>query len=239
MLLALLVALAPPVEHERLGDRHYRLSLPAAAADSRAVLASTAQALCGDLDPAFGSFRVAGPALEQELFCLEPGEGDVRAAILARTYAWFAAKDSGRYQEAWVSLSDSLKAASPLPEWKAVAERFNQSAGPVRARQVTRLTLYENPPGAPEQGLYIAADFSADFERLDFVCGYLMWRRNSAGEWRLVREEQNIVDRRTAENLTEIDRPCLKLANGLATAMSARVSRSSTSHPLSGNTASI
>lgn len=215
MLLAfLLAAVAPPVEQERIGDNLHRLVLPAAGtatvAEGQTALLAAARAACGVLRPAFGSFTFDAERLEQELFCLpSPSSGD-RLAILAGSYAWLAAKDGGRYDEAWALLSDGMKAASPLAQWKAGAERFNGQAGPVRSRQVTRISFYQDPPDAPEPGLYAAADFSADFAGLDFVCGYLMWHRGADGVWRLVREEQNLVDKQTAENLTKIDRPRLR-----------------------------
>ena len=86
---------------------------------------------------------------------------DDRLAVLAGSYAWLAAKDGGRYEEAWALLSDRMKGASPLVQWRAAAERFNDRAGPVRGRQVTRISFYRDPPDAPEPGLYAAADFSA------------------------------------------------------------------------------
>lgn len=215
MLVALLLAAAPPaIERESVGDGLHRLKVEAAdltAQGGRAMLREAAESLCGERLPAYGSFALGEGAFEQELFCLPHHQaGDTRLAVLAGSYAWFAARDFGRYDEAWAVLSERMQAASPLSEWRAAAERFNAAAGPVRRRQVTRITVYEDPPDAPEPGLYVAADFSADFANLAFACGYLMWHRRADGAWRLVREEQNVVDRETAEDLSEIDRPRLR-----------------------------
>ena len=216
MLLALLLAAATPsVEQERISDNLHRLALPAAGiatvAEGQAALLAEARDACGPSLPAFGSFTLDGERIEQELLCLPPGEpGDDRLAVLAGSYAWLAAKDGGRYEEAWALLSDRMKGASPLAQWRAAAERFNDRAGPVRGRQVTRISFYRDPPDAPEPGLYAAADFSADFANFDFVCGYLMWRLGPDGLWRLVREEQNLVDKQAAEDVTKIDRPRLR-----------------------------
>ena len=134
--------------------------------------------------------------------------------MLAATYAYFAAKDSGRYSSAWQSLSERMKAMSPAAPWQSKAADFNRNAGPVRARRVTELTWYNNPPEAPEPGLYVAADYSADFERLEFVCGYVMWRLQSDGSSRLVREEQNMLDKETAKKVPSLDRAPLKAQMG-------------------------
>jgi hypothetical protein len=209
---------------------------------AQAALLPTARRLCGKLPPSFGTFRfsqteaLAGGAkkpvslsLEQELFCgkmkptlgaaasvpadWQPSPADQRA-VLAATYAYFAAKDRGRYASAWAMLSKSMKEMSPAPEWQQSAAGFNERAGPVRSRRVTEITWYNNPPGAPQPGLYVAADYSAEFEKLDFMCGYVMWRLQPDGSLSVTREEQNLLDKATAKNLASIDRQPLRTQMG-------------------------
>jgi hypothetical protein len=134
--------------------------------------------------------------------------------VLAATYAYFAAKDSGSYERAWGMLTGGMKQISPAEKWRSEATGFNARAGQVRSRRVTELTWYNNPPGAPQPGLYVAADFSADFEQLDFLCGYVMWLLKPDGSFALAREEQNMLDRATAKNLASIDRKPLRAQMG-------------------------
>jgi hypothetical protein len=204
----------------------------------------TARQLCGARPVSFGTFRFVqsqvadGPGaaeapgdlkLEQELSCAtptrmmdtaavqasgwEPSEGD-QQAVLAATYAYFAARDRGLYSEAWSMLTDSMKQKSPIAEWQRSAADFNAAAGAVRARRVVEITWYNNPPDAARPGVYAAADYSGEFDRLEFVCGYVMWQLQPDGSFRLTREEQNLLDKATAAKLASIDRQPLRAQMG-------------------------
>lgn len=138
-----------------------------------------------------------------------PSAADNRA-VLAATRSWFAARDQARYGDAYAMLSEGMKAAAPFEDWREAARRFGEKAGTVRDRRITRLSWYVDPPSAPAPGLYVAADFSADFADLEFVCGYVVWHREADGAWRVVREEQNILDRADARAVNALDRPRLR-----------------------------
>jgi hypothetical protein len=223
-------SVSPQIAFEPIDPNRFRLSLTGISgfeAAQRALL-PTARRLCGARQAAFGTFKIQ-ETVEQELLC---GSGRVTAdpsaaaspswqptdldqqAVLAATYAYFAAKDSGRYEAAWNSLSDRMKRMSDAAEWRAKAASFNSGAGAVRARRVTELTWYSNPADAPEPGIYVAADYSADFEKLEFLCGYVMWLLQSDGTLRLVREEQNMLDKETAKKVPSLDRAPLKAQMG-------------------------
>ena len=104
---------------------------------------------------------------------------------------------------------------SLAPEWSRAAAEFNAQAGSPRGRRVVEITWYKDPEDAPEPGLYVAADFSADFEKLEFVCGYLMWQVQPDGRFRLVREEQNMAPRRASGRaIAQIDRDPLRTRMG-------------------------
>jgi hypothetical protein len=216
---------------------------PATVEAAQAALIPTARKLCGTSAVSFGTFRYARPdykatepatsapaalTLDQELFCgntakieaaavaapgWQPSPSD-QQAVLAATYTYFAAKDRAHYADAWAMLSKTMKGASPIPAWRRVAEAFNSRSGPVRARRVSEITWYNNPPEAAQPGLYVAADFSAEFEKLDFVCGYVMWMVQPDGSLLLTREEQNLFDRARAKSLASIDREPLRAQMG-------------------------
>lgn len=236
LLLATLAAAEPIVEP--LAEGAFRLKLdaaPGAIADARARLTPAAQRACQGKRAVFGRFRYAAPAgaaamsLDQELLCLpllvapvpaaaapnpawSPDEV-VQARLLAASYGYFAAKDDARYPEAHRLLSEPQQAQTPLDDWTAAAAAFNAEAGPVRGRRVVEISWYNNPADAPEPGIYVAADFSAEFEKLEFVCGYLMWRLQPDGSFRLVREEQNLV-RQRSRPMAAIDRTPLRTRIG-------------------------
>jgi hypothetical protein len=145
---------------------------------------------------------------------LAPSRAD-QQAVLAASYRYFAAKDSGNYAAAHELLSERARTRFPLAEWARSAGEFNTQAGAVRGRRVVEITWYKDPEGAPEPGLYAAADFSADFERVEFVCGYLMWRVQPDGSFRLSREEQNMAPKRSSGRaIAQIDRDPLRSRMG-------------------------
>lgn len=111
-----------------------------------------------------------------------------------QTYAYFAAKDARKYQEAYALLSAAQKRTTPFERWSALAEDFNAKAGAVRGRSIRRITWYKDPPNTGP-GVYAAADFSSQFENAAAHCGYVVWHEQTDGSFLLVREEQNFLDR--------------------------------------------
>ena len=229
---------APQITSEELAAGHYRLGVSGKFATIEAAqtaLAPTARRLCGTVGHSFGTFRLSDATepgsvvrkAEQELFCgiaparidtapptaWQPSEADQRA-VLAATYAYFAAKDLRRYDEAWSRLSDAMKRRAPAGGWRKEAAVFNRRAGPVRSRRVTEITWYNNPPDAAQPGLYVAADFSAEFDKLEFLCGYVMWRLEPGGALSVSREEQNLLEKGTAKHLASVDRAPLRTQMG-------------------------
>jgi hypothetical protein len=235
MLLLLLAAVAAEPVVEPIADGAFRISLPQAPgsiAAAQARLRPAAARSCAARIAAFARFRYTGTpplTLEQELLCLPITTAPVPAAaipdaqwspdevlqarLLAASYGYFAAKDAARYAEAYRLLAPQQQTLSPLPGWTAAATNFNAEAGPVRGRRVVEISWYNNPPDAPEPGIYVAADYSAEFDKLEFVCGYLMWRLQPDGSFRLVREEQNLVHKR-GKPMAKIDSDPLRARIG-------------------------
>lgn len=66
--------------------------------------------------------------------------------------------------------------------------------GALTSRQVARVSLYIDPPGV-QPGLYVAADYVADWENAE-ECGYLVWRADKLeGPFLLTRQEQTLLPR--------------------------------------------
>lgn len=229
---------------ERIDEMSFRMELAApegsSVGDLQARLLPAARLACQKGRPLLGRYRLVSeegskaPAptrlLEQELLCVrsdarriaaaaaadpqwQPGPTD-QQALLAATYSYFAAKDAGRYGEAHSQLSDRMKAAAPLAAWTEGASAFNAEAGPALGRRVVEISWYNHPTDAPEPGIYVAADYSAEFERLEFVCGYVMWRLLPDGSFRLAREEQNLARKRGPKPMAKIDREPMRIRLG-------------------------
>ena len=208
---------------------------------AQAALVPTARRLCADRTFFLGAFKfaeqpeaaagakagAAEASFQQELYCRSPEQLSGRAAaaapgpsqaqqqaVLKATYGYLAAKDSNRFSEAYAMLSRRAKLTTTEPEWIARTRAFNQQAGAVTARRVTDISWYSDPPEAPEPGLYVAADLNGAFENVEFLCGYVVWRLDADGSFRLVREEQNFLERRPGAKLPPLDRAPLRAQMG-------------------------
>jgi hypothetical protein len=180
--------------------------------------------------------RIAGPArapttvtltLEQDAVCAQapppppvpqptgwqPTDSDM-AAVLDLTARYFAARDAGRYDEAWSLFTPGMQDISPLPKWQVGAAEFNRLAGGGIRRRPVAITWYDNPPNAQQAGIFAAVDFVGEAAKLEAVCGYLVWLRQPDGGWRLMREEEGRLERRLARGVKPEERARLRSAMG-------------------------
>lgn len=88
-----------------------------------------------------------------------------------------------------------MKEAAHFDTWSANAKAQNTKAGHLLNRRILKITWYKDPPSAPEPGIYAAADFSGQFENDPIYCGYLAWHRGVDGKYRIIREEENFIDK--------------------------------------------
>lgn len=225
---------APQVSVEQIGEDAFRISIAAPSetgiTELQERLLPSARLACQRKRPVLARYRMGTDGLEQELLCIDDAPLPTPAAaapdpewaptpahqqaLLAVTYGYFTAKDAARYTDAYGFLSERMKASASLDEWTAAARDFNEAAGRALGRRVVEISWYNHPSDAPEPGIYVAADYSAEFEKLEFVCGYVMWWLMPDGTLRLVREEQNLARKRGARPMPAIDREPLRARLG-------------------------
>lgn len=111
------------------------------------------------------------------------------ADIRSRTLAFLSAKDRGDFDAAIAMFSATTGAMLTEENWRSPRRAFNASAGMPLQQQVVRVTWYDDPAGV-EPGRYVAADYSASHANAAFYCGYVMWRLQPDGGYRIVREEE-------------------------------------------------
>lgn len=217
---------APAISSERIGEKRYRIVLTAPGLtleQGQLMAADEAKRLCGGGPVTLGRFgwrsdeRLDSSAstripvalsLEQEADCAaaappavprptgwKPAPADIEA-IMDLTARYFEARDSGRYRDAWNLLTPSMQEMSPLTEWQAARKNFNDRAGGGLRRGPVKVTWYDNPPNAPLGGIFAAVDFVGKAEKLQIICGYLMWLRQPDGSWRITREEEGSIEDR-------------------------------------------
>jgi hypothetical protein len=118
--------------------------------------------------------------------------------LIDATKAYLKDKQARRYDRAYAMIASSMRSYLTAELFRDTAERFLTDAGKPGDVQLTGFTWYRDPPDAPEPGLYAAVDFTAHFANLELMCGYLMWHQVADGQFRIVREEQNFIDRQAA-----------------------------------------
>lgn len=217
---------APAISSEKIAEKRFRIVLtaPGLTLEQGQVRAmEEAAKLCGGypvtlghyrwrseekLDSAADSRTVVALTLEQDAECAaapppiiprptgwQPGAADAKT-ILDLSGRYFEARDSGRYRDAWNLLTPSMQKMTPLPEWQAGKKAFNERAGGGLRREPVKVTWYDNPVDAPVAGIFAAVDFVGRADKLQIICGYLVWLRQADGSWRLTREEEGSIEDR-------------------------------------------
>ena len=131
--------------------------------------------------------------------------------VKAASTAYLIQRSEGAFELAYGALSEVMRAFQPLEEWTKQNSDFNAAAGKRKSTSVWRVTVYDNPPGAPEPGIYVAADYESEFERVPFQCGYLIWFQTSEERFAITREESGslpltLTERMPKERIAEIRR---------------------------------
>jgi hypothetical protein len=198
----------------RLPDGAYRLTLKAPdltdAAQGQRLLLPAALQLCGAGEIRFGTYEFAReatpPQLVQDLRCIPPplvetaSAGDAFApteaderAIAELSDRFLDARDAGDVAAAQ-ALFDPRSADGPTSAWRAEVDAFNRLAGAETKRATSKISWFENPPAAPAPGVYAAVDYVRAFENVKTACGFIVWRRQADGGWRIDREQLSYLD---------------------------------------------
>ena len=124
----------------------------------------------------------------------------VQNDVKLKSEAYFQFIASKRVDQALTQVAVARMGVNEV-SWKNEKMSFQAMAGEPLEISIKRVTVYDNPPGAPEPGLYVAADYSNVYRDMPVHCGYLMWFRPVSGEFRITREETGHI---TSEQLKSI-----------------------------------
>lgn len=124
-----------------------------------------------------------------------------RQSIVSGTYAYFRAKDDGRFADAYASFSAGQKALVAFNPWKRDMEQFYSRAGAAASRTLHKVTWY-NDAANSEPGVYAAVDFSSQFPELSLHCGYIVWQQQADGSFAITREEENAIPKSAMSKMT-------------------------------------
>jgi hypothetical protein len=144
--------------------------------------------------------------------------GDTDRAAIERsvhnlTEEYFRNIGGSDFAASYAKLSPAMTGRS-YGDWKSDMESFRSMSGPMHATSIWRITIYVDPPGTPEPGIYVAADFENLYENVPFQCGYLVWFEGPAGNFQIIREETGHVDSPSVSGLSKTELQQIKTAFG-------------------------
>ncbi len=180
------------------------MPLAAAAADGGGVgyptVAAALEALkstSGATMSVQGGWTIVNDSASNAIWSFTPPDHPAYPAVVRRG---LVQRDGGIHME-MTALCQASKAACGqlMEEFKQLNARMAQSmqpkpapvqATPEQVQAVERQT----------KGFFAAVD-GRQFANLDTHCGYLVWRTLDDGSFQLVREEQNVIDKATAQKI--------------------------------------
>ena len=121
------------------------------------------------------------------------------AAEIERTLDFLAAKDGGRYAEAYALMAEAGKAGQTLAAFAKANGEFNRKAGAVKDRRIVKVTWTKDPAQtdaaqASPPGVYAEVDLVSHFARIDRHCGYLvLYQPPGGGAFAVLREESTYI----------------------------------------------
>lgn len=233
---ALLAACAPKDEGvitvARLSDGGYRLTLetPALkdAAQGQQLLLPAALQLCGKKGMAFGAHVLkkqdTPPRLIQDLRCEAPAAGRSapttfvataadEQAVTALSEQFLRARDAGDLDTARQMFAADWPQAEQKT-WAAEVAAFRRLAGAGTKQAISRINWFENPPAAPAPGIYAAVDYGRTFETVKTACGFIVWRRQADGGWRIDRERLSYLSPDEEARVKRADLPEIRARLG-------------------------
>jgi hypothetical protein len=204
---------------------------------ARGYLSEAAVSLCKGLSPKLGRYRfeskeALGAGLlsrerpsyrfVQEVSCVPHSQSvllqrqptvaapeeleQVREEVKKMSEAYFRLLAAKRFSEAYSRISEAALGTDKAT-WIREKRTFQMLAGEPQSISIVKITVYDNPPEAPEPGLYVAADFQNAYKSVPYECGYLMWYRLADGTYTITRLETGHVTSETLKSIPQSQRP--------------------------------
>ncbi len=178
----------------QFGHFKFETNEPLKNTGTAATLRLTQQIRCGNAEPDISPADAAFDA------GWEPSEFDQIQAKL-QFVDFFDALLQGEYKVAYSRFSEQTASAMDFDRWRNSRQTLNAQIGKDWRVNISRMTWYNNPPGSPSPGIFVAMDFTGTAQKLAVHCGYLVWQRHEATRYTLVRMEENTLDSATAASL--------------------------------------
>jgi Protein of unknown function (DUF4019) len=193
---------------------------------AQAMIGPTVERLCGARTPQWGKFsiktmlsstksRSLKPGrFDQEITCVDPVPQQAIAATepfaatvadeqLAKSTAlrFLSLRDAGDVDASFGMLSPSMRTMTDRKNWKSTVSALPTKVGKLVERRVVKVTWDVDPPGV-DAAVYAAADFDGRSTGLAIHCGYVALKRQSNGEYLVVRIEEGNLAAKDAQGMT-------------------------------------
>lgn len=112
------------------------------------------------------------------------------------------------FYDLYANMGDDANAALDAIGGQADADRsaiFETAAGTAIEINLFRLTVYDNLPNAPMDGIYVAVDYDNNVGNVAHHCGYLMWHSLDAEKFSLGRVESGALTEELVSTMSERD----------------------------------
>ena len=222
----------PVIEVTRQSEGSYQLTLEVDEAiglgEGQQLLLPTAVQLCDGRPPQFGRYQFSQTeavevpgrdesfVLVQDIDCRTGPEEQkppsralgeqerlqIEQVAQGRAEACVKGLGGEDYGASYAMLSDFIASTSPFERWRVEQDEFRERAGPLRSVDVWKVTVYVDPPGVPEPGIYVATDLEASYENL-LMCGYFMWLEGSDMTLRILRQEVGHLDAAVVSRMSQ------------------------------------
>jgi hypothetical protein len=115
---------------------------------------------------------------------------------------YFRLTERGDFSAAYAMLSKDMQHSISLERWSIRRAEFNARMGDVVERSIRNITWGQEPSPAGPGKVFAAIDHSGKFRNADIHCGKLFWQQQTDGSFKLLREIENSIDKKTQSQMT-------------------------------------
>ena len=115
---------------------------------------------------------------------------------------YFSRLDEEQYERAYAMMAEINRRSVPLQQFTRQNHELHERSGPLKRRDMLKITWTKDPAAAPFPGVYAAIDVAAYFANVDRHCGFIvLYQKPAGGNFEVMRQESNFIDNVTAQNI--------------------------------------
>jgi uncharacterized protein DUF4019 len=144
---------------------------------------------------------------------------DQRRDVINAANAFFSRMDRGQFDSAYTMMAESNRRVFPLQQFVRENQEFRARSGPLKQRNLLKVTWAKDPAAVSLPGVYAAIDVASQYENIDRHCGFVvLYQKSPADGFEVIRQENNFIDNVAADKIArqrsraELDKAWAKLA---------------------------